>query len=62
MNPDEKAEDPARKETFDPTFLNEEGIQPAQDAEFAVIEQEQRDQEVEEKPGRSGNWHSFKTS
>jgi hypothetical protein len=62
MNPDEKAEDPAGKGTFDPTLVNEEGYQAAQDAEFAVVEQEQMDQEVQEKPGRSGNWQTFKTS
>ena len=62
MNPDEKAEDPAVKGTFDPTLGNEEGFQPAQDAEFAVVEQEQMDQEVQEKAGRSGNWQTFKTS
>jgi hypothetical protein len=61
MNPDQKAEDPARKGALDPTPVNDEGFQPAQDAEFAVIEQEQMDQEVQEKAGRSGNWHTFKT-
>ena len=62
MNPDEKAEDPAGKGIFDPTLVNEDSFQAAQDAEYAVVEQEQMDQEVQEKPGRSGNWHTFKTS
>ena len=62
MNPDDKGRDPAAKGTFDPTLVNEEGYQPAQDAEFAVAEQEQMDREIQEKPGRSGNWRTFKTS
>ena len=61
MNPDEKAEDPAGKGISDPTLVNEDSFQAAQDAEYAVVEQEQMDQEVQEKPGRSGNWHTFKT-
>jgi hypothetical protein len=65
MNPDENVEDPARKETqeFDPALVDEEGIhpEPAQDAEPTVLQQEQREKEVEEKPGHGGSWHTFKT-
>jgi hypothetical protein len=65
MNPDANAEDPARKETqeFNPALVDEEGIHPerTQDAELTVLEQEQPDKEVEEKPGHSGSWHQFKT-
>jgi hypothetical protein len=65
MNPDENAEDLARKETqeFNPAFVDAEGIHPerAQDAEPDVLEQEQTDKEVEEKPGHGGGWHQFKT-
>jgi hypothetical protein len=65
MNPDENAEDPGRKETqeFDPALVDEQGIHPesTQDADFAVLEQEQEDKEVEERLGRSATWHQFKT-
>ena len=66
MNPDENVEDPARKETqeFDPGLVDEKGIhpEPVQDAEPTVLQQGQREREVEEKPGHSGSWHTFKTS
>ena len=62
MNPDQNSEDSARKETqeFDPALVDEEGIhpEPARDPE----QQEQREKEVEEKPGHSGSWHTFKTT
>ena len=65
MNPDENVEDPARKETqeFDPALVDEEGIhpEPAQGAESTVLQQVQREKEVEEKPGHSGSWRTFKT-
>jgi hypothetical protein len=65
MNPDEYAEDQARKETqeFDPALVDEEGIHPEspQDSELTVLEQEQTDKDFEEKPGHSGSWHQFKT-
>jgi hypothetical protein len=59
------AEDPARKKTqeFDPALVDERGIHPesTQDAEPAVLEQEQGDQDVKERLGRSASWHQFKT-
>jgi len=65
MNPDANAEDPARKEAqeFNPALVDEEGIHPerTKEAELIVLEQEQPDKEVEEKPGQSGGWHQFKT-
>jgi hypothetical protein len=63
MNPENDAEDSAKKETqeFDPALVDEEGIQAAEEAESIVVEQEQTDEEVEEKPGQSGGWHQFKT-
>ena len=65
MNPDENAENPARKKTqeFDSALVDEEGIrtEPSQDDELIVLEQEQRDKEVEENSGQSGRWHQFRT-
>ncbi len=65
MNPDEDVEDPARKETqeFDLELLDEEGIrpEPAQEAGFIGLEQEQMDKEAEGKPPKSERWHQFKT-
>ena len=66
MYPDENAEDAARKETqaFDPSLVDEEGINPkkaAQDAESALVKHEQRDEEMDEEPIRSGNWQTFQT-
>jgi hypothetical protein len=66
MYPDEEAEDAARKETqeFDPSLIDEEGIHPkqaVQGAESVLLEQEQRDEEMDDDPGRSGSWQTFKT-
>jgi hypothetical protein len=65
MNPDEDVEDPARKETqeFDPELLDEEGThpEPAQEAGFISLEQEQVEREAEGKPLKSESWHQFKT-
>jgi hypothetical protein len=66
MYPDEKSEDEARKETqaFDPSLVDEEGIHPkqaARDAESLILQQEQRDEEMDEEPGRNGGWQTFKT-
>jgi hypothetical protein len=66
MYPDENAEDAARKETqaFDPSRVDEEGIDPkqaAQEAEALVLKQEQRDEEMDEEPSRSDGWQTFQT-
>ncbi len=51
MNPDEKVDDPARKETqeFDPALLDEDGIHPE------VAQDDEQDREHIE------SWHPFKT-
>jgi hypothetical protein len=66
MYPDENAKDGARKETqaFDPSLVDQKGIHPnqaARDAESVLLEQEQRDEEMDEEPGGSGSWQTFKT-
>jgi hypothetical protein len=66
MYSDESAEDAARKETkaFDPSLVDEEGIHPtqaAQDAEAALLKQEQRDEKMDEEPSRSEGWQTFQT-
>ena len=66
MYPDENAEHAARKETqtFDPSLVDEEGINPkqaAQEAEALVLKQEQRDEEMDEEPSRSDGWQTFQT-
>jgi len=63
MNPGENAEGLAGREIeeFDLALANEERVQTAQDAEPTVLEQEQRDEEVEQTPGHSGRWHIFIT-
>jgi hypothetical protein len=66
MYPDENAEHAARKETqaFDPSLVDEEGInskQAAQDAETTLLKQEQRDEEMDEEPSRSEGWQTFQT-
>jgi hypothetical protein len=66
MYPDENAENAARKETqaFDPSLVDEEGInskQAAQAAETTLLKQEQRDEEMDEEPSRSEGWQTFQT-
>ena len=66
MYVDEKAEDGVKKETrpLDPSLVDEEGTHPkkaAQDVETVLLEQEQRDEEMDEEPGGSGSWQTFKT-
>lgn len=66
MYPDKNAEDGARKETpaFDPSLVDEEGTHPrqaAQDAESVLLQQEQRNEEMDEEPSRSGRWQTFQT-
>ena len=63
MNPEEKPEYQTRKDTqeFDPA--DEEGIrlESGQDAEPIALEQEQTDEDVEQMPKHTGNWHTFLT-
>jgi hypothetical protein len=65
MNPAKNSTDRARKETqgFDSALVDEQGIHPesAQEAEPAVLEQEQENREFEERRGRGATWHQFKT-
>jgi hypothetical protein len=66
MYPNENAEVAARKETqaFDPSLVDEEGIhrkQAAQDAKPVLLKEEQRDEEMDEEPSRSGGWQTFQT-
>ena len=66
MYPDENAEHTATKETraFDPSLVDEEGINPnqaAQDAETSLLKQEQRDEVMDEEPSRSEGWQTFQT-
>jgi hypothetical protein len=61
MNPNENAEDPARKETqeFDPALVDEQGIHP--ESAPNSLTQGQSNEGVEGKSGHSDNWQTFKT-
>jgi hypothetical protein len=65
MDPDEKDEDPSRKETqiFDPALIDEDGIhsEPLRDPEHESAEQEQRGKDADQESEGNGGWQTFKT-
>ncbi len=65
MDPDEKDEDPSRKETqiFDPALIDEDGIhsEPLRDTEPGIAEQEQRGKDADQERKENDGWQTFKT-
>jgi hypothetical protein len=63
MNPDENAEYRTGKESQEFDLADGEGIrlEAGHDTEPLALEQEQLDEDVEQMPRHSRNWHTFLT-
>jgi hypothetical protein len=64
MRPDENASEADKKgvQASDPEFVDEVyPLDPPQEAETAVPEYEQIDEEAEQNQGQPESWHSFET-